>query len=64
MLAKDDEGRARDIAGVESESRGDALLEHGLSRAELAPEREDVARTREAREPLADPLGVQARMAD
>src|SRR5439155_8233020 len=64
MLAKDDEGRARDIAGVESESRGDAFREHGLSRAEVAPEREDVARTCEAGEPLADPLGVHVRMAE
>ena len=64
MLAKDDERRTGYAARIEPEARGHALREHGLARAELAPQREDVARSREAREPLADPLGVQARMTD
>lgn len=63
MLVKDDERRARDVAGVEPEPGGDALREHRLPRSELAPEREHVARTGEAREAFTDALGVQGRLA-
>src|SRR5438874_4559665 len=59
VLAQDDERRAHDIGGVETETRRDALREHGLPRAELAPEREHITRLRNACEALADAPGVK-----
>src|SRR5688572_28064332 len=59
MLVEDHEGRARHIRCVQSEAGRDALREDGLPRPELAPQRDDVARTRETRESLADAFGVK-----
>src|SRR3989442_4677732 len=59
VLAKDDERRARDIRRIDAESRGYPAGEHRLSRAELAPQREDVVRSRRAAQTLAEAFGVE-----
>ena len=63
MLVQDDERRARDIRRIEAEAGRDAFCEDGLPRPELAPQRDDIAGPREARETLADAFGVKRRVA-
>src|SRR5207249_10924230 len=62
MLALDDERRARDLGGVDAKARGDPSRKHGLSRAELSPEREDIVRAGGPAETLAEALGMKRGM--
>ena len=64
MLAHDDEGRARDLGRIDPEADRDAAREDRLSSSELAGECEDVVRSRCTPEALAEPFGVERRMAD
>src|SRR5687767_1968273 len=63
VLVQDDEGRARDLVRVDAEACGDAACEDGLPRTELAPQRDHITRARGLPEALAEPLGVQRRVA-
>src|SRR5688500_11410471 len=63
MLVQDHERRARHLRCAQSEAGRDALREDGLPRPELAPQRDDVARSGETRESLADAFGVKGRVA-
>src|SRR5437762_6208535 len=58
-LAKDDERRARHVAGVDPEADRDPPRKHGLPGSELTPEREHVVRPGRPPEPLPEPLGVE-----
>ena len=59
MFVQDHERRARDVRRVETEAGRDPLREDGLPRPELAPQGDDIAWTREARETLTDALGMK-----
>src|SRR5437867_10752695 len=59
MLVQDHERRARNVGRIEPEARRDPLRQDGLSRPELAPQRDDIARPRQAREALAAALGAK-----
>src|SRR5438093_520050 len=63
VLAQDDERGARDLRRLDPEAGGDPACEHGLSRAQLAAQREHVVRRRERAEALAESFGVERRVA-
>src|SRR5206468_4113631 len=59
VVAHDDEGRARDLGGVDAEADRDPARKDGLARSELARECEDVVRSCHPSETLPETLGVE-----